>query len=252
MVRSGYPFRDPNRRSDDSLGNRRDDMVGNRRDDAPGNRRDDAAANRRDRDRDQRPERRPRAESGPPAGLGGLTGDIEELLRLLAGSDITELQVERGDLKVTIRRGGGPAPAHAHPPGASASPPLQLGGLHLAPETLAAGDVRGGAPVPPPAGRPPPTLPPTPGHPATPVLTEREHLLTAPMVGTFYAAPSPKDPPFVNEGDLIEAGQTIGIIEAMKIMNEIEAEVTGHVRRILVRDAQGVEFGQPLMVIEEV
>ena len=84
------------------------------------------------------------------------------------------------------------------------------------------------------------------------MLGEREHLLTAPMVGTFYTAPSPKDAPFVVEGDMVEAGQTIGIIEAMKIMNEIEAEVAGRVKRILARDGQGVEYGQPLLVVEEV
>src|SRR5215212_5161121 len=102
MVRSGYPFRDSNRsRPDDTAGNRRDDMAGNRREESIGNRRDEGPGNRRDREQ-QRPERRPRAENTPPSALGSLTGDIEELLRLLAGSDVTELLVERGDLKVTI------------------------------------------------------------------------------------------------------------------------------------------------------
>src|SRR5690242_11826971 len=156
MVRSGYPFRDPNRpRPDDSSGNRRDDMAGNRRDELPGNRRDDMANNRRDREREPRTERRPRPESPPPADLGSLTADIEELVRLLAGSDVTELQVERGDVKVTIRRGGGAVPAHAHPASPGAIQPLHLGGLMLAPETLPAGDVRGGAPPSPPVERTP-------------------------------------------------------------------------------------------------
>jgi acetyl-CoA carboxylase biotin carboxyl carrier protein len=168
------------------------------------------------------------------------------LLRLVSGSDVTELQIERGDLKVLIRRG--PAPA---PPAASTVQPLPLGGLHLGPETLVAGDVRGAAPAALP-DRPPPVSPASAVHPAAPMLGEGEHLLTAPMVGTFYTAPSPKDPPFVVEGDVVEAGQTIGIIEAMKIMNEIEAEVAGRVKRILARDGQGVEYGQPLLVIEEV
>jgi acetyl-CoA carboxylase biotin carboxyl carrier protein len=70
------------------------------------------------------------------------------------------------------------------------------------------------------------------------------------MVGTFYAAPSPRDEPFVQENDEIHAGDTVGIIEAMKIMNEVESEVTGRVTRILVQNAQPVEYGQPLMVIE--
>lgn len=74
--------------------------------------------------------------------------------------------------------------------------------------------------------------------------------VVAPMIGTFYASPSPGEPPFVEEGDQVEAGQVIGIIEAMKIMNEIEAEVTGTVREVCVEDAQPVEFGQVLYRID--
>jgi acetyl-CoA carboxylase biotin carboxyl carrier protein len=70
------------------------------------------------------------------------------------------------------------------------------------------------------------------------------------MVGTFYGAASPKDAPFVSEGDTIHAGDKVGIIEAMKMMNEIESEFAGRVARILVKNGQPVEFGQPLMVIE--
>jgi acetyl-CoA carboxylase biotin carboxyl carrier protein len=254
MVRPGYPFRDrdPNRR-DDMAGNRRDDMAGNRRDDMVGNRREDATSNRRDdqagsrRDQQQRPDRRPRPEAAPSStDLSSLTADIEALLRLVNGTDVTELQIERGDLKVLIRRGAAPA----HP--VSTVQPLPLGGLHPAQGALVAGEARGGGAPPAPPDRPAPASPGAPPAPAGPILGEREHLLTAPMVGTFYSAPSPKDTPFVTEGDVVEAGQTIGIIEAMKIMNEIEAEVAGRVKRILARDGQGVEYGQPLLVIEEV
>ena len=70
------------------------------------------------------------------------------------------------------------------------------------------------------------------------------------MVGTFYAAPAPGEAPFVNEGEAVEPGQTVGIIEAMKMMNEIESELAGRITRILVENAQPVEYGQPLMVIE--
>jgi acetyl-CoA carboxylase biotin carboxyl carrier protein len=253
MVRPGYPFRDrdPNRR-DDMAGNRRDDMAGNRRDDMAGNRRDDTPSNRRDdqpgsRRDQQRPDRRPRPEAAPSsADLGSLAADIEVLLRLVSGTDVTELQIERGDLKVLIRRGAAPA----HP--VSTVQPLPLAGPHPAPGALVAGEVRGGTAPPAAPDRPAPSPPGAAPHPAGPILGEREHLLTAPMVGTFYSAPSPKDAPFVAEGDMVEAGQTIGIIEAMKIMNEIEAEVAGRVKRILARDGQGVEYGQPLLVIEEV
>jgi acetyl-CoA carboxylase biotin carboxyl carrier protein len=72
----------------------------------------------------------------------------------------------------------------------------------------------------------------------------------APMVGTFYRAPSPESPPFVNEGDVIKQGQVLCIIEAMKLMNEIEAKAAGRVARILVQNAQPVEYGQTLFLIE--
>ena len=74
--------------------------------------------------------------------------------------------------------------------------------------------------------------------------------ITAPMVGTFYRAPSPESPFFVEEGDRVTAGQTLCIIEAMKIMNEIESEVTGRISKILMENAQAVEYGQALFVIE--
>lgn len=87
---------------------------------------------------------------------------------------------------------------------------------------------------------------------APPVVKEQEpegYVVTAQMVGTFYLAPAPGKPPMVQEGDLVEKGQVIGIIEAMKVMNELESEVTGRVIRILAKNQQPVEFGQPLMVI---
>lgn len=74
--------------------------------------------------------------------------------------------------------------------------------------------------------------------------------IRAPMVGTFYRAPSPDAPPFASEGDHVTTGQTLCIIEAMKIMNEIESEVTGRVMKILAENAQPVEYGHPLFIIE--
>jgi acetyl-CoA carboxylase biotin carboxyl carrier protein len=76
-----------------------------------------------------------------------------------------------------------------------------------------------------------------------------DQVVTSPMIGTFYASPSPGDPAFVQEGDQVEVGQVIGIIEAMKIMNEIASEYEGTISRILVRNAQAVEYGQPLFHI---
>lgn len=86
--------------------------------------------------------------------------------------------------------------------------------------------------------------------PATPPVEQppaNEHLITAPMIGTFYISPAPGEPPFVHPGDHVDAGQTIGIIEAMKIMNEIVSDIAGTVVEILVHDAEAVEYGHPLM-----
>ena len=83
-----------------------------------------------------------------------------------------------------------------------------------------------------------------------PALVSDNVKISSPMVGTFYRAPSPESPLFVEEGDRVTAGQTLCIIEAMKIMNEIESEVTGRISKILIENAQAVEYGQALFVIE--
>ena len=85
--------------------------------------------------------------------------------------------------------------------------------------------------------------------------TEEEEgtfVLTAPLVGTFYLRPSPDDPPFVEEGATVAPGDTLGVIEAMKVLNEIKAERAGKLRRILVSEGAPVEYGQPLFLFEEV
>lgn len=87
---------------------------------------------------------------------------------------------------------------------------------------------------------------------STPAQTKQESgqlVVTSPMIGTYYASPGPGDPPFVQEGDEVEVGQVIGIIEAMKIMNEITSEHDGVISKIMVKNAQAVEYGQPLIHI---
>jgi acetyl-CoA carboxylase biotin carboxyl carrier protein len=152
---------------------------------------------------------------------------VRELLQLIGQTDITEILIERGNIKLHIKRGRStPGPT--------------------APQALPASNP-GYAPVPTPSA---PKLAPHDDLTNHHVEMPAGYTVTAPMVGTFYAQPSPKEQPFVREDEEVHAGDIVGIIEAMKIMNEIECEVAGRVARILVKNGQPVEYGQPLMVIE--
>jgi acetyl-CoA carboxylase biotin carboxyl carrier protein len=102
----------------------------------------------------------------------------------------------------------------------------------------------------PPVAPPPLSIAKADGKPAPPQLADNQRLVTSPMVGTFYRAASPDADPFVEEGASVRKGQTLCIIEAMKMMNEIEAEVAGRIVKVLCDNAQPVEYGQPLLVIE--
>jgi acetyl-CoA carboxylase biotin carboxyl carrier protein len=155
-------------------------------------------------------------------------GAVRELLRLIGQSDITEILIERGDTKLHVKRG------------ASLPQPIAIAPMLQQPL----------APMPLPSVPIQPMFAPAPAAEGPPVEMPAGHTVTAPMVGTLYAASSPKDSPFVQEGDEVRAGDTIGIIEAMKMMNEIETDVAGRVARVLVKNGQPVEYGQPLMVIE--
>ncbi|NTU81325.1 MAG: acetyl-CoA carboxylase biotin carboxyl carrier protein [Chloroflexales bacterium] len=155
---------------------------------------------------------------------------VRELLRLIGQSDITEILIERGETKLHVKRGHSivaPQPMALAPLMQQPMAPMPLPGFPVQP-LVAPAAAPEGPPVELPAG----------------------HTITAPMVGTFYSAASPKDPPFVQEGDEVRAGDSIGIIEAMKMMNEIETDFAGRVARVLVKNGQPVEYGQPLLVIE--
>lgn len=160
---------------------------------------------------------------------------IRELVSLIEDSDVNEILLERDGSKLQIKRGqAAPAalPAYAPMP-FPAQQPMMAPAAPAAPAADAASTHAGHDH----AGHE------HAGH-------EHGHPLKAPMVGTFYAASSPKDAPFVKEGDEIYTGDTVCIIEAMKIMNEIESDVDGRITRILVKDGQPVEYGQPLLLIE--
>ena len=143
---------------------------------------------------------------------------LKKLIDLVQESGIGEIEITEGEEKVRISR------QLAAQPMMMASPAMQ----HMAVP---------GAPAVPAAA---PAAPPEP----------KGHALKSPMVGTFYRAPSPGAPPFVEVGQSVSKGQTLCIIEAMKLLNEIESDVSGTVKAILVENGQPVEYGQPLFLIE--
>lgn len=163
-------------------------------------------------------------------GLAALSQEVKELVRLISSTDVSELHLESGQVRIIIKRGT---------PQAMAAPGV-LPSVYTPPSTL-----------PMPATNSPVNLiGHDPAHGEEVALAAGEEVIVSEMVGTFYSAPAPSEPPFVQEGDMIEPGQTVGIIEAMKLMNSIESVIAGRISRILVQNAQPVEYGQPLMVID--
>jgi acetyl-CoA carboxylase biotin carboxyl carrier protein len=154
--------------------------------------------------------------------------ELRELLLVLNQTDIAEVTLKQGDYELTVRKAVAAAAA----------------GTAIAPVAMAAAPI---APVAAPVTTAAPLEPAAP--PASPPPLNDPKLLEikSPMVGTFYRAPAPGEPPFVQPGDRITSGQTVCIIEAMKLMNELEAEISGEVVEILVENAQPVEFDQVLM-----
>lgn len=166
--------------------------------------------------------------------LSALSNEVKELVRLISSTDISELHLENGQVSITIKRGlqGVVAPAASYTP----TPNV----VYTPPATLPA----------PAANSPINLIGHDPAHGEGIALAEGEEAIVAPMVGTYYSAPVPTEPPFVQEGDLVEPGQPVGIIEAMKMMNQIDSDFEGSITRILVQNAQPVEYGQPLMIIQ--
>jgi acetyl-CoA carboxylase biotin carboxyl carrier protein len=162
---------------------------------------------------------------------------IKKLIELLEESGIAEIEIKEGEEALRISRmpaGGG---AHTLPPQAWFGPghPAWDGGRSAAPAPLAAAAEAAGQGA---AGE------------GTAKPKPNEHVITAPMVGTFYASPSPGSKAFVEIGDEVKVGQVLCIIEAMKMMNQIEADRAGRITSIMARNGDPVEFGQPLFVVE--
>jgi len=155
---------------------------------------------------------------------------VKKLLDLISESEVDEVSIEEGDFKIKVKKTSD-APA--------SQPPVQ----YQIPQQ--------------------PQAPPQPAQPQS--TTEKSaadkteesetkpdgEVVTSPIVGTYYEAPSPDSDPFIKVGDHVDAGQTLCIVEAMKIMNEIEAEFSGTIQKILVNDASPVEFEQPLFIIKK-
>ena len=148
---------------------------------------------------------------------------LKKLIDLVQESGIGEIEITEGEEKVRISR------QSAGQPIMMASPGMQPMGMQPMAAAPAAGAEAPAAPA-----------------PAEP----KGHALKSPMVGTFYRAPSPGAPSFVEVGQTVSKGQTLCIIEAMKLLNEIESDVAGTVKAILVENGQPVEYGQPLFLIE--
>ncbi len=155
--------------------------------------------------------------------------ELRELLGTISQTDITELVLKNDDFELTVRKEKG---VIAIPQVTSVSPQI----VETAPQSPSTTPVTASAP---------------PEAPPTPAVDDKKWVeVTSPMVGTFYSAPAPDEDPFVSVGDRINKGDTVCIIEAMKLMNEIEGEVTGQIMEISVQNGEPVEFGQVLMRVD--
>jgi acetyl-CoA carboxylase biotin carboxyl carrier protein len=159
--------------------------------------------------------------------------DLKEILRILEEQDITEFELEQDGVKLRVCRRAGAALLPPDPVVA-----------HLAP---APGPAPAGAPAGGPAASLPAADPPTAAAPRP--EPEDGTVVKSPIVGTFYRAPDPNATPFVSVGDRVKVGQVLCIIEAMKLMNEIEAEVAGEILRIHPENGQPVQYGDPLFTV---
>ena len=148
--------------------------------------------------------------------------EIEELIRLVEQSDITELEIAEGRKKIRISKAN-PGAAVVGPAVPQTSQPSAAQPLENTSENTSAEPV---------------------------VLASNLKQITSPMVGTYYRAPAPGAEPFVAEGQAVAVGQTVCIVEAMKLMNEIGSDFNGVIRKVLIENSQPVEYGQPLFLVE--
>lgn len=178
--------------------------------------------------------------------------DLKKILDALTYADVREFALRTGSFDLNLKRGPqaspqpAPQPQHSAP---QAAPAYAMPAPAYAPAAPSAPAAAPAAPTAPKADAPKPAEAPAPA-PAEAKPTAQGTPVKAPIVGTFYSASSPDAAPYVKVGDTVKAGQVLCIIEAMKLMNEIEAEQGGTVREILVKNAEPVEYGQTLFIIE--
>jgi acetyl-CoA carboxylase biotin carboxyl carrier protein len=153
--------------------------------------------------------------------------DLKQLIEFLKENQVAEFDLDRGDVKIRLKFNQAAEPAVAQAPGSAPSPIPQTTRPSAAPSA------------------------PQSAAPAA-EADEELHTVKSPIVGTFYASPSPGAAAFVTPGDHVEKGQVICIIEAMKLMNEIESDAAGEIVRCLVTNGQAIEYGQPLFAIRTV
>ena len=159
---------------------------------------------------------------------------IQELIKMINKSNISELSVEEGDFKITIKQEHSGQPQYVS---------MQHAPVHMpAPQPAPQHAMPAAQPAAAFAGE----------KPASPVTASNTITIKSPMIGTFYRSPSPDKPVFVNVGDEIKAGQVLCIIEAMKLFNEIESEVSGRIIKVIADDSSPVEYEQPLFLVEPI
>lgn len=161
--------------------------------------------------------------------------EIREIIKLVDASSIDEFTYESEGTKVKLKKNSGFAAAPAaHAPAAPAAPKTEAAPQTAAPAPTAKAEELVSEEVPEVASQ----------------SSENLHQILSPMVGTFYKSPSPEDEAYVQAGTKVSADQVVCIVEAMKLFNEIEAEVDGEIAEILVKDGQLVEYGQPLFLVK--
>jgi len=158
--------------------------------------------------------------------------EIQDLIKFVSKTQVCEVEIEKKDFKIIIKSSS---------KAREAQQPIYVQAPAAAPAAL--------APAPAPAAAPAAAAP---AAPAAPVAKDESNLLTikSPMIGTFYRSPGPDKDVFVNVGDTVTKGDTVCIIEAMKLFNEIESEISGKIVKVLVDDASPVEYDQPLFLVE--